>query len=101
VVALFAISFGPEAMLELQSLRKTDQRRVVDEIEKQLGSEPTKATRRRKQLVGISPPWEQVRPVWQLRVGEFRIFYDVDDEQRAVIVRAIRRKGRKTTEEIL
>jgi len=42
-----------------------------------------------------------VRPVWQLRVGEFRVFYDVDEEQEAVIVRAVRWKGRKITEEIL
>jgi mRNA-degrading endonuclease RelE of RelBE toxin-antitoxin system len=38
---------------------------------------------------------------WQLRVGDFRVFYDVDVEQKAVIVRAVRRKGTRTTEEIL
>jgi mRNA-degrading endonuclease RelE of RelBE toxin-antitoxin system len=47
------------------------------------------------------PPWNSTRPVWQLRVGEFRIFYDVDDTRREVIVRAVRRKGTKSTEEIL
>jgi len=44
---------------------------------------------------------EAVRPVWQLRVGDFRVFYDVDEQQQEVIVRAIRRKGSKTTKEIL
>ena len=38
---------------------------------------------------------------WQLRVGEFRIFYTVDAESRTVTVLKIREKGRKTTEEIL
>lgn len=101
MVALFGIEFAPEALLELQQLRATDQRRVVDAVEKQLSHEPEKTARRRKQLVGISPPWEQVRPVWQLRVGDFRVFYDVDSEARLVIIRSIRLKGRQTTEGIL
>jgi mRNA-degrading endonuclease RelE of RelBE toxin-antitoxin system len=101
VVALFAIEFVAEALLELQSLRATYQRRVVNAIETQLAHEPAKTARQRKQLVGISPPWEQVRPVWQLRVGDFRVFYDVDAEDRVVIIRSVRRKGRHTTEDIL
>jgi len=41
-------------------------------------------------------------PVWQLRVGEYRVFYDVDREEMAVYVRAVRLKPpHKTTEEIL
>lgn len=98
---MFAIEFVAEALLELQSLRTTDQRRVVDAIETNLGHEPLRTTRRRKRLVGISPPWEQVRPVWQLRVGEFRVFYDVDAQDRLVTIRSVRRKGRHTTKEIL
>jgi mRNA-degrading endonuclease RelE of RelBE toxin-antitoxin system len=88
-------------LLELQKLRATDQRRVVDAVEKQLAHEPAKTARRRKQLIGISPPWEQVRPVWQLRVGDFRVFYDVDAQAQLVIIRSVRRKGRQTTEGIL
>jgi mRNA-degrading endonuclease RelE of RelBE toxin-antitoxin system len=95
------IEFSPEALLELQKLRTTDQRRVVDAVELQLAHDPAKSARRRKQLVGISPPWEQVGPVWQLRVGDFRVFYDVDAEAQLVIVRSVRRKGRQTTEDIL
>ena len=52
-------------------------------------------------LIGIEPPWEQSQPVWQLRVGDFRVFYDADETTRVVWIRAIRRKGRKTTKEIL
>jgi mRNA-degrading endonuclease RelE of RelBE toxin-antitoxin system len=101
VVAVFAIEFAPEALLELQMLRATDQRKVVDAVELQLAHDAAKPARLRKQLVGVSPPWEQVRPVWQLRVGDFRVFYDVDTEAQLVIVRAVRRKGRQTTEDIL
>ena len=33
-----------------------------------------------------------MEPVWELRVGDHRVFYDVDAEILVVIVRAIRRK---------
>ena len=52
-------------------------------------------------LRGILAPWSTLRPVWQLRVGDFRVFYDVDEREREVVVRAVRRKGSKTTQEIL
>jgi mRNA-degrading endonuclease RelE of RelBE toxin-antitoxin system len=53
-------------------------------------------------LRGLTPPWEHAQPVWELRVDEFRVFYDVDEGASLVTVRAIRHKpAHKTTEEIL
>jgi mRNA-degrading endonuclease RelE of RelBE toxin-antitoxin system len=52
-------------------------------------------------LAGLEPPWESLRPVWQLRVGDWRVFYDVDEDAKSVVVRAVRKKGRKLTEETL
>ncbi len=53
-------------------------------------------------LEGLAPSFEAVPPIWELRVGEYRIFYDVDEDEKKVYVRAIRRKPpHKTTEEIL
>lgn len=53
-------------------------------------------------LVALIAPWEYVEPVWELRAGEYRIFYDVDEAASVVIVRAIRHKPpHKTTEDIL
>ena len=64
--------------------------------------EPTRQTRNRKMLVALAPPWEHVEPVWELRLGEYRIFYDVDEEASVVIVRAVRHKPpHSTTEKIL
>ena len=41
-------------------------------------------------------------PVWELRVHEYRIFYNVDETASEVVIRAVRRKpSHKTTEEIL
>jgi mRNA-degrading endonuclease RelE of RelBE toxin-antitoxin system len=50
----------------------------------------------------LVPPWEHIEPVWELRVGEYRVFYDVNEETAVVMIRAIRHKPpHKTTEEIL
>jgi hypothetical protein len=58
--------------------------------------------RHRKMLVGLVPPFDATPPIWQLSVGEFRVFYDVDPGERRVYVRAVRRKPpHKTTKEIL
>jgi mRNA-degrading endonuclease RelE of RelBE toxin-antitoxin system len=43
-----------------------------------------------------------VAPIWELRVGDYRVFYDVSAAESVVYVRAVRRKRRGTkTEDIL
>jgi mRNA-degrading endonuclease RelE of RelBE toxin-antitoxin system len=50
----------------------------------------------------LIPPWTAELPVWELRIGEYRVFYDVSDEEETVYVRAVRKKPPgTTTEEIL
>jgi mRNA-degrading endonuclease RelE of RelBE toxin-antitoxin system len=61
--------------------------------------QPEKPATRKSLLI---PPWEYVEPVWELRVGAYRVFYDVEEETDVVMIRAIRYKPpHKTTEEIL
>ena len=98
---MFAILYDEAAEDDLRALRAFEARRILDDVDEQLTKAPATPSRRKKLLEGLVPPWESVRPVWQLRVGEFRVFYDVDEPRREVIVRAIRRKGTKTTKEIL
>jgi len=43
-------------------------------------------------LFGLVPPWEYVEPIWELRVGEYHVFYDVNEEMSVVKIRAIRHK---------
>jgi hypothetical protein len=75
---------------------------ILAAIDPQLSYEPTAPTRHRKLLVNLIPPWEAVSPIWELRVGEYRVFYDVSEEERMVYVRATRHKPPgKRTEEIL
>ena len=76
--------------------------RVLDEIERQLSFEPAVQTRNRKMLMSLVPPWDAEPPVWELRVGEYRVFYDVLAGEKTVCVRAVLKKPHdKRTEEIL
>ncbi len=90
------------ALDELESLRSFDQRRVLAEIREQLSDQPTVPTRRRKCLIDLTPSFEHELPVWELRVGVFRVFYDVEEEKRRVHIRAVRRKQpRQRTEDVV
>jgi mRNA-degrading endonuclease RelE of RelBE toxin-antitoxin system len=63
---------------------------IVDEIRKQLSDQPTVQTRNRKELRG--------NPVarWELRVGKYRAFYEVDHTSANVTVGAVGLKVRNT-----
>jgi mRNA-degrading endonuclease RelE of RelBE toxin-antitoxin system len=99
---MFIIEFAAGVADDVARLRATDRRRILDNIDEQLQHEPAVQTRNKKMVPGLVPPWIHIPPVWELRVGEFRVFYDVDKVHAVVYVRAIRRKPpHKTTEEIL
>ena len=88
----YKILVHPLAVEELERLRAYDQRRVVAAIEKRLEQQPAEPAGSRKCLVTLTPEFEHVPPVWELRVGDFRVFYDVDSTSQVVHLRAIRRK---------
>ena len=80
---MYEIEFTPEAVEDLKALRKFEQEEVVDGIESQLRHDPTVETRNRKKL----------RPnnvaAWELRIGRFRVFYNVDQAVRIVSIEAV------------
>ena len=99
---LYDIRVHELAADELEALRVFDERKIIDEIEEQLSHEPAKPTRRRKCLSSLVPSFEHVPPVWGLRVGDFRVFYDVDELANQVHVRSVRLKEPwQTTEDIV
>lgn len=99
---MYAIELAASALEEIAALRASDGRRILDAIEEQLAHEPLVETRNRKVLPGLEPPFEAVPPIWELRIGEYRVFYDVNEEEETVYVRAVRHKPpHKATEEIL
>ena len=99
---MYAIEYAEGVADDLAGLRAFERKRILNRIQEQLTHQPTQKTRNKKELPGLTPPWEHVQPVWELRVDEYRVFYDVDDDEQTVIVRAIRHKPpHKTTEEVL
>jgi mRNA-degrading endonuclease RelE of RelBE toxin-antitoxin system len=99
---MYQITYVESFADDLKSLQAGQRKQILDRIERQLTHEPTRQTRNRKPLAGLVPPWEYVEPVWELRIGEYRVFYDADETAAVVIIRAIRHKPpHKTTEEIL
>jgi len=99
---VYKISYSNAVVDDLKSIGAPQRSQILDEIEVQLTHEPSRETRNRKILVGLVPPWEHVPPIWELRIGEYRVFYDIAEKEKHVMVRAVRHKpAHKTTEEIL
>jgi mRNA-degrading endonuclease RelE of RelBE toxin-antitoxin system len=98
----YAIVIKSSAAAELESIRTFDRRRIIDAMNSDLQFEPSAETGRRKMLKGITVAgFTFDPPLWELKVGEFRVYYDVDQNGVRVIVRAVRHKGTRTTEEVL
>lgn len=99
---MYAIRFARDVEEDLKKLPAYHRARVLDAIEAQLLHAPTTRTRNRKLLVNLIPPWTGEPPIWELRVGDYRVFYDVSEAETVVYVRAIREKPPgKRTEEVL
>ncbi len=98
----FDILLRELAKKELKAIRIHDRRWILEEIDEQLRHEPQKLTRNRKPLPNVSSDFEFDPPLWELRVGDYRVFYDVNEADETVQVRAVRWKGSaKTTREAL
>jgi mRNA-degrading endonuclease RelE of RelBE toxin-antitoxin system len=99
---MFTLKFSESVSSDLKPLRATDRKRILDAIDEQLLHSPTQQTRNKKIVVGLKPPWDHEEPIWELRVGRFRVFYDVNEKEKRVAVRAVREKpAHRTTKEIL
>ena len=83
---MYEIEITREAIDDLRAFRKRERRSVVEGIERELRYEPARETRNRKRL----------RPnklaEWELRLGQYRVFFDVDRAADVVKVIAVGRK---------
>lgn len=93
---MFTVTLRATAAEELRTIRAFDRMRILDDIGKHLTLRPLTMEGAKKRL-----DLDDGDFVFQLRVGAYRVFYDVDEDSREVIIRHIRRKARKTTGEIL
>ena len=114
---MYAIRWDVEVRddMRLHEAPRYEVAQIVDAVDQQLTHEPNRTSKHRKIIRPEEHlPFEHLEPVWQLRVGEYRIFYDVaahEGESQAsrspasdgvVSIRAVRHKpGHKTTRDIL
>lgn len=80
---MFEIDFQIDALNDLKSLRKFEQQQVLSGIEEQLVQQPGVETRNRKRL----RPNEIAE--WELRLGQLRVFYNVDQQAFVVRIEAV------------
>jgi mRNA-degrading endonuclease RelE of RelBE toxin-antitoxin system len=79
----FKIEFTASALDDLAYLRKYEQSLILDQVEAQLTFEPLSETRNRKPLEDNSLAERQ------LRIGVYRVFYDVSTDEATVKVKAV------------
>jgi mRNA-degrading endonuclease RelE of RelBE toxin-antitoxin system len=82
----FAVEFTETAAGHLLSYKKSESNPVLDAIKAQLPYQPTEEARNRR-LLRDNPLAD-----WELRVGKFRVFYEVDSDQAIVRIVAVGHK---------
>jgi mRNA-degrading endonuclease RelE of RelBE toxin-antitoxin system len=79
----FVPEFTESALDDLRFFRKYEQNIITEQIRAQLMYEPGKETRNRK------PMEANALADWELRIGDYRVFYDIDDAAATVKIKAI------------
>jgi mRNA-degrading endonuclease RelE of RelBE toxin-antitoxin system len=79
----YDIRFSDEADKQIAALTARQRARLLDVVDRQLLHEPTKETRNRKPMTPDKTPY--IAP-WELRIDEMRVYYDVEEEPKAVVI---------------
>jgi mRNA-degrading endonuclease RelE of RelBE toxin-antitoxin system len=85
----YHIEYSPDAEDHLRALAARQQAIILDIVDKQLTHQPTFETRNRKPM--------RPNPIapWELRIGDLRVYYDVEEEPEPVVyIRAVGVKER-------
>jgi len=84
------VSFTPSAAEDVRYFRKADQKLILEVVRRQLTYEPVTETPQRKRL--------RPNPLgpWELRIGNFRVFYTPNIEAQTVSVGAVGIKEHNT-----
>ena len=85
---MYRIAYSPEAVDHLRILTARQRAVVVDAVEEHLAYQPTLQTTNRKPM--------RPNPIapWELRLGNLRVYYDVQADSRLVCIRAVGVKRR-------
>jgi len=83
---MYDIEYTETAIADLQWFKKYEQNQILDGIDQQLRYQPTIETRSRKRLR------PNTTADWELRIGDFRVLYDVDEQVSIVEIKRIGEK---------
>ncbi len=88
----FTIDFTASAEADLKWFSAYARRIILAGVELHLRNQPTAGTRRLKAL--------RANPVaaWEIRLGDYRVLYDVDESKRTVIIQLV---GQKLADRLL
>lgn len=82
----FSLDMTDEAEEDLRHYKAFERKQIINDIQVQLTHEPRQETNSRKAL--------RQNPIasWELRIGKYRVFYEIDDEDRVVSVISVGHK---------
>jgi len=80
---MYGIEYTLEALKDLKLFRKFEQEHILDQIDAQLQYEPNVETQNRK--------WLRPNDIsdWELRIGKYRVLYDIEEQEQMVAIQAI------------
>jgi mRNA-degrading endonuclease RelE of RelBE toxin-antitoxin system len=82
----FTIEVAQDAKEDLSSYTAFERKMIVTQIRSQLSSEPAVETRNRKALR------DNPLAKWELRIGRYRVFYEIDEAGLIVRILAVGHK---------
>ncbi len=91
----YITKFDRDALDDLRRLRKREKTTLLDNIQRYLVHQP--AVERGTRIRALKQP---AISQFRFRVGDFRVYYDVDDESQEVRILRVVEKGTRTTEEV-
>lgn len=83
---MYIVEYTPRAREDLKTFKKHEQNEIVDAVDAQLSYEPAVETRNRKRMQANS------YAEWELRVGDFRVLYNVDVDVQVVEIQRVGEK---------
>lgn len=85
-MAAYRIDLTQDAKEDLYFYSAFERKLIISEVRNQLSHQPLSETVNRKELRG------NPLATWELRVGKYRVFYDVDGKERVVTIVALGHK---------
>ncbi len=80
----YSVQFTPEAARQLRVLRAFDRVKIADQCLRILSVNPTLTSKAR-----IKRLRDDVFPPFRLRVDDYRVYYDIEEENRTVMIYAV------------